>query len=191
MIATRAGVLERVTFFRKFVEHPTEIGSVTPSSAALVEAMADQVPWQHVQSVIELGSGTGTFTRAMADRVRADCRVILVEQDWQMRYDLQQEFPDFVVEERAEELTFMVHQSGLQHVDCVVSGLPFLSFPKALREEIIREVWQVLSPEGVFVLFQYTPFLRPLLAGYFPSIETKYVLKNFPPALVYTCRFGR
>ena len=65
MIATRAGVLERVTFFRKFVEHPTEIGSVTPSSAALVEAMADQVPWQHVQSVIELGSGTGTFTRAM------------------------------------------------------------------------------------------------------------------------------
>lgn len=108
-----------------------------------------------------------------------------------MRYDLQQEFPDFVVEERAEELTCMVHQSGLQHVDCVVSGLPFLSFPKALREEIIREVWQVLSPEGVFVLFQYTPFLRPLLAGYFPSIETKYVLKNFPPALVYTCRFGR
>ena len=36
-------------FFRQFVKHPGMIGSVIPSSAALVDSMLDRVDWQRTR----------------------------------------------------------------------------------------------------------------------------------------------
>ena len=56
-------------FFRQFVKHPGMIGSVIPSSAALVDSMLDRVDWQRTRLFVEYGPGVGTFTRPILERM--------------------------------------------------------------------------------------------------------------------------
>jgi phospholipid N-methyltransferase len=81
-------------------------------------------------------------------------------------------------------------------VDCIVSGLPWASFPESRQVEFLDEMMRVLKPGGQFVTFAYVHglFLPPgrrfsrILPKYFSSISKSPVIwKNIPPAFVYRC----
>lgn len=48
---------ERFQFFKKFLQAPRKIGSLTLSSRYLTEKMFQDVPWQELRTVVELGRG--------------------------------------------------------------------------------------------------------------------------------------
>ena len=66
-------------FFRQFVKHPGMIGSVIPSSPALVNSMLDQVDWQRTRLFVEYGPGVGTFTQHILDRLPADATLLTLD----------------------------------------------------------------------------------------------------------------
>ncbi|MBL0387261.1 methyltransferase domain-containing protein [Tumebacillus sp. ITR2] len=178
---------EKWMFLNKFLESPKSVGSVTPSSRFLTDKMLKPVKWSEALAVAELGSGTGVFTRGIERVKRADCQLVLFEQDPEMRFRLAQEFPDTVCRHDAQELVREVESLGIKQLDAVISGLPFANFEQDVRDRILDQVVQSLKPGGVFVTFQYSLQMRRQLREKFDRVQVGFVPLNVPPAFVYVC----
>ena len=66
------------TFLRQWLRDPVKTASVTPSGRQLARMMVDQLP-NDCSRVVELGAGTGVFTRALLDAGIAPSQLLVVE----------------------------------------------------------------------------------------------------------------
>jgi phosphatidylethanolamine/phosphatidyl-N-methylethanolamine N-methyltransferase len=88
-------------------------------------------------------------------------------------------------------------RQGIAQVDCIVSGLPWASFPDDMQTQYLDAMMTVLKPGGQFVTFAYLQGLllpagrrfRRKLDHYFSRVDrSRTVWLNLPPAFVYRCR---
>ena len=179
---------ERGFFLKKFLAHPTQIGSVTPSTKHLAETMLKRLDWANMKQVVELGAGTGVFTEYIEAHRRPDCRALIIEQDKLLREDLSRRFPRMEFGAQAETLPFLMQKFGMEKADCIISGLPFAVLGKDLSEKILRGVRASLKENGEFVAFQYSPQIYRRLRQIFREVRIGFEIRNFPPAFVYRCR---
>jgi len=144
-------------------------------------------------TIVELGPGTGAFTRLIAERLRPTDRFLGVELDPVFANGLRVEWPhlDFACAS-AESLRALVDERQIGPVDHIVSGLPFATLRPETTREILDAVVDVLRPGGTFTTFHYVhsyrmPFAIEFrhrmnaLMGSTPSVRM--VRRNFPPAL--------
>ncbi|MFN0113059.1 MAG: class I SAM-dependent methyltransferase [Paracoccaceae bacterium] len=172
-------------FARQMLRHPAEVMALAPSSAALAQAMTAGIgPW--TGPVVELGPGTGRFTRLLLARgVRAD-ELVLFEINPVFARDLRDRFPGVRIEERpAQDIATL----GLTGVGAVVSGLPLLSMRSNDRRAILGGAFDAMRPDGVFSQFTYGPQppVEPSIAVALEIVGQRgpYVFGNLPPARVY------
>jgi phosphatidylethanolamine/phosphatidyl-N-methylethanolamine N-methyltransferase len=170
-------------FFRQLLRGPQAISAVAPSSPALARAMA--APLVPGMKVAEFGPGTGALTAGILARVPAQ-DVTLFEMNAEFAAHLAATLPEVTVHNApAQE----IGRLGGRDFDAVVSGLPLLSMPESLREDIYAAAFDALKPGGFVVQFTYGP--RPplpadlckrlgLIAATGPRIWL-----NLPPARVY------
>lgn len=180
----------RSIFLQKFFCAPNKIGSITPSSQFLMRKMLETLPWDTIDSIVELGAGTGVFTEYIAAHKKRSCKAVIIEQDAVMRSRLEGCFPELSYGSQAENLPFILKKFGITQADCIVSGLPFAIFTRKLRQQILCGVEDVLNKHGQFIAFQYSLQLYPSLKQYFSEVDLGFELRNFPPAFVYYCRKG-
>ena len=178
----------RAAFLYKFIQKPKEIGSVAPSSSFLTKKMLANLPWNNIETLVELGAGTGVFTEFITENKKESCQIFVVEQDSDMRKALQTKYPAFHYGAQAEKLDGLLERYDLPQVDCIVSGLPFAAFPESLRDKIMMAVNHSLKPGGIFVAFQYSLQMRKTLKKYFNEVDIGFVPLNMPPAFVYCCK---
>lgn len=183
----KRSVQKRAVFLDRFIKSPRYIGSITPSSYYLAQAMVKPVPWGKVHSVAELGAGTGVFTHYINHFKRDDCQAIIFEQDPVLRQELINLYPELIYHPNAEEILDVVLFLKCFPVDCILSGLPFANFSPDLRERIITGVVDSLKPGGLFITFQYSLQMKQRLQNSFSKVEISFVPLNIPPAFVYTC----
>lgn len=175
-------------FLRRFLNCPTAVGSVIPSSRFLVRSMVAGIDWKRVNAVAELGAGTGVITDAV-DRSRKDsARFLSFECDQNMRDALDQRYPAVEFYDDAFRLRPALQDQELNGLDCVISGLPLFNFPDRQRRQLLTDIHQLLNPGGVFVAFQYTRVLKPFLVSMYDEMESRFVWANLPPAFVYLCK---
>ena len=179
---------ERALFLNKFFTAPQTIGSITPSSSFLAKKMLEALPWDELDVIVELGAGTGVFTDYIACRKKPSCRVLVIEQDAQMREALRQKHPDFFYGSRAESTHWFLEKYNLPAADCIVSGLPFANFSETLRSDILVSIEQSLQTDGQFIAFQYSLQMKTLLKQHFAHVRISFELFNFPPAFIYRCQ---
>src|SRR5262245_16672290 len=78
-----AGVLRQLDsplrFLGAFMREPLTVGALWPSSKALARAVVDGCEFKPSATVVELGPGTGAFTKLLLDRLDARGRFIGVE----------------------------------------------------------------------------------------------------------------
>jgi phospholipid N-methyltransferase len=178
---------QSLRFLQHFLKSPQSVGSVVPSSPALVKALLTEIDWQATHTIAELGGGTGSITLAI-NQLRAPASTFLCfEKNPKMRRDLIGQLPNVIFEEDAFAIRDSLEAHQLASLDCVVCGLPLVNFPKSKRHALLAEVHDLLKPGGIFVAFQYTRRLRPALVMTFDQLESRYVWKNVPPAYVFTC----
>lgn len=179
---------ERVEFLVKFFMEPKKIGSITPSSAFLTKKMLADLPWNKLDTIVELGAGTGVFTKFIADNRMEATEVVVIEQDFRMRESLKERYPFFYYGAKAEQLAALLKSCHLPQADCIVSGLPFATFSLLQRKRILTAVEHSLKEDGMFIAFQYSLQMRKILKQHFSEVEIGFVPLNVPPAFVYYCK---
>jgi ornithine lipid N-methyltransferase len=187
---------DNTLFLGKFLTQLTRgnpIASIAPSSRWLSRTTVRNIAWDRVDTLIELGAGTGPITRVLAERARPECRVIVVERDPDFARLLRQRFGSLsnfeIVEGDVRELAPILAELGIDRVDHVISGLPVPSFPRELRDALIRMVRTILRPEGTFNQITEIPWVYwPFYRRYFDHVQFAFEPRNLPPSGAYFCR---
>jgi phospholipid N-methyltransferase len=182
---------DRATFLRSFVRDWRTIGSVTPSSRYLVGAMLDEIDFGRVRRVVEYGPGTGVFTGEILRRLRPDGELLVLDTEAHFIEDLNQKFADrrlIAVRGSAASIERHLAALGWDGAEVIISGIPYTAMPQELREGILGASAAALAPDGLFVAYQYSPYIRPLLGRLYRRVETHWVARNVPPAFFFVCR---
>lgn len=180
----------RLSFLKQWVRNPRELGSITPSSRFLTREVVDRIDFRTARHLAELGPGTGVFTKAILDRLAPDGHLLAIDTNAAFVEHLKREFPDprlEAVQASAEQVAALAQARGWPALDAVVSGIPYSLLPKPVARAIIEGTRESLRAEGIFVGYQYSRMLRPLLLDVFGNVHYKAVVLNVPPAHVYTC----
>jgi phosphatidylethanolamine/phosphatidyl-N-methylethanolamine N-methyltransferase len=188
---------DHAAFLAGFLRAPWRVGAIAPSSKALAALMTEDMGLEESRTVVELGPGTGVFTRAICNHVTADALVMAVEIDPRMVALLTPRFPRVrIVNGSAEHLEQFLADAGRREADAILSGLPWASFPADLQSRLLAAVVGALRPGGRFATFAYSHAswlppgrrFRALLTKSFGAVETtRVVWPNLPPAFVYRC----
>lgn len=180
------------TFFRQWLKNPLAIAALSPSSRILAREMINQLP-EHPGRVIELGGGTGVFTRALLERGVAPGNLLVVELNTELHRLLREQFPHVkVIRGDARELQAIIDREafGQDHgVDAILSGLGLLSMSRSTQRSILSAAFSVLGTNGRFIQFTYgpaSPVSRELLSELgLHSVRAGVAWRNVPPAAVY------
>ncbi len=89
-----------------------------------------------------------------------------------------------VIEDSAENVENYLNGSK---VDIIVSGIPFTSLPKPVKENIFKQVTRVLAPGGVMVAIQYSTMVQREFERVFASVRRRLSPWNVPPAFLFAC----
>lgn len=182
---------ETFAFTKKFLSHHQQMGAVVPSSEYLAQAMVaalPPIPSGHY--IIELGAGTGVFTRQLlADRPSNP--IIAIELDHDMAERLRINCPDAtIVEGDAAKLSDILLSLNVRHdqVGGILSAVPFISLPTSIGDAIFSAMAKVLTLNKPFVQVTYfSPAWRRFSVWqHFSRRAIKRVWRNIPPAEVMT-----
>ena len=170
-------------FVKQFILHPRNTGSIVPSSPDLARAMLAPVDFSKANNIVELGPGTGAFTRLILTRMKKDAQLTVLELNEEFCRGLEkiEDSRMKVIHGNAMELS-----SHVKNADYVISGLPLNSFSKKEHLAVLKEIKKIVK--HAYIQFHYAPLREELLKENFPRISKKLVVKNIPPAIVYTAR---
>ncbi len=106
--------------------------------------------------VVELGPGTGIFTRFIERELKPEARLICLEINPELARTVAEQFPRaLVVNDSAENLA-----QHLGHpdpgVDCVISGLPWVILSEGDQKRLLEPAVNALRPGGRFATFAYS-----------------------------------
>lgn len=172
-------------FFRAWIRDPLRVASITPSGKALADLIVREIG-PETGRVIELGPGTGVFTRALLRRGVAEENILLVEKGAEFAALLQQRFPKAKI--ACIDATDIARVCP-EPAGAAISGLPLLSMRSQTVHAILGGTFARLG-EGA-ALYQFTYGLRcPVPRAVLDDLGLSAArvggtLRNVPPAFVY------
>lgn len=184
---------DRLVFLRNFARDWREIGSITPSSRFLVQAMLDQIDFSRARRIVEYGPGTGVFTGELLARMHPGAQLLTLDTVAEFNHALRQRYADarlIVVTGSAAAVDRHIAALGWLHADAIVSGIPYTAMPLAVRERILAASARAISPVGHFLAYQYSPLVLPLLRRLFGQVRMRWTPLNVPPAFFFVCTKG-
>jgi phosphatidylethanolamine/phosphatidyl-N-methylethanolamine N-methyltransferase len=181
---------DEVRFLRSWIEKPLHMGAVMPSGRLLARTMAQYVDIDSDDPVIELGPGTGAITSALLHRGVDQKRLVLVEYNSGFCALLRDRYPQAkVVHGDAYTLRDTLWNVLGARASAIVSGLPLVTKPMAIRLKLIRDAFAALAPGAPFVQFTYS--VAPPIPKSLPGVSTEAserIWMNLPPARVWVYR---
>ena len=177
-------------FVRNFIKYPAMVGWLMPSSRFLVGDIVRHIDWHRAKVIVEYGAGTGTFTRAILQRMRPDAQLIALEINPEFYRFLTSSLKDprlHISQQSAADIDEILADLGCSKADCVVSGIPFKSLPHGLRDRIVRKTHAVLRPQGKFLIYQVSGAVLPYLESVFGHVSRDFQLLNIIPARLFYC----
>ncbi len=198
-----------LTFISEIIRKPGEVGAVAPSSKYLGIEISNYVksPSEPI-NVIEVGPGTGAFTKIIADKLKATDRLDVIE--------FNPEFVKVLKEKMNDYPNVFVHCLSITDwkpdykYDYMVSSLPFNVFDDSFVKVILNHYEDIMKPNSMISYFEYMLFpklKKMLLSGTKKEnflklhkvlddfrnkyeINTKKVFINFPPAYVHNLKLS-
>lgn len=177
-------------FVKGWLRKPKTTGSITPTGKAAAALMASFVDPAGDLPVLELGPGTGPITKAILDTGLPAEKLTCLEYNADFCSYLEGQFPQTnIVQGDAFDLESSFGSPDKPLFSAVLSGLPLLNFPKALREKVILDGLKYAAPGAPFVQLCYGPKIPCEIADKGVScVPTKWVLVNVPPARFWVYR---
>lgn len=179
---------DTLSFFRAWISDPLRIGAVMPSGTALADLITKGVDAK-TGPVIELGPGTGAFTRALLERGMQESDLTLVEFGPDFAELLKLRYPKARVLCMDASLLGQADLFESPAAGAVICGLPLLTMSPRKVMGILRGAFGYLRPGAAFYQFTYgprCPVPRPILDRLgLKATRVGRALLNVPPAAVY------
>lgn len=186
-----AAISDTYGFFRAWLGDPLRVAAIVPSGRALAQAITAEIS-AGTGPVIELGPGTGSFTRALLRRGVREEDLALIEFGSEFATALQARYPRAHTIWMDAARLHAVQLFGGRLAGAVISGLPVLSMPARKVIGILDGSFAKMRPGGAFYQFTYgptCPIPRALLDRLgLKAMRIGGTLANVPPASVYRIR---
>jgi phospholipid N-methyltransferase len=174
-----------VEFTKTAVKDYRRVGAVVPSSKYIARRIAREIKGKEI--IIEYGAGDGVISKEILKTAPRDVKILAFETNQRLFKELEK-----IKDSRLNPLNNDIRQAkeclkklGIEKgVEAVVSGIPFSMIKRLEREKIIKNTKLLLKPGGVFILYQVTPLVLPILKKHFKEVQIKFELKNLPPYFI-------
>ena len=173
-------------------------GAIAPSSKNLAEVITDTANLFNKKSVVELGPGTGVFTKVIRNKMSPNAVFFCLESNLEFVKETRKKSPNTIVYHAlAQDINKYLLKHDLKKSDCIISNLPWAFFDKNSQTNMLDIIYNSIEKGGEFLTFAYLHgfFLpnginfRKLLNDKFSFVKkTKIIWKNLPPAIVYYCK---
>lgn len=181
---------KKAAFLKQFWQEKKMVGAMSPSSKYLAHKMLKNIDFKKAKVLVELGPGTGVFTKRILELMNPDAKLLVFELNDNFYYTLKEEIQDdrmILIHDSAEYIQKYLNEAGLLHTDYVISSLPLANFPNKLKANVLNASYDALKNQGKYIQFQYSLNSRKALEERFESVHISFTPLNFPPAFVYTC----
>ena len=180
-------------WIKNYINHPLQLGAVLPSSAALASLMTKHLYPGIDGYLLELGPGTGSFTRAILRRGIPERNLVLLEQSPDFTNLLKQSFPEATILcGDAQYVTNILNSAGIQQVDEIVSGIPLNAMTSITRRTICDAAMAMLKHQGSFAQVSYLPRCSipndSILLHSAQKLFCGVTMRNIPPAFVWRAK---
>ena len=172
-----------ITFLRHWLQDPTAVGAIAPSSRHLAAAMADGAA--NFDAIVEIGAGTGAITESLVTR-HPNVQLVVFELASSLADKLRRRFP------AAQVISGPFHENvsaldALPERTVLVSALPFRSLPRRIVRPTVDALATFMraAPDRHLMQFSYrlqAPFVAP---DDFEWRRVTTVWRNAPPANVW------
>lgn len=184
-------------FIKQFLKNPVETAAIVASSKRLSQLIVDSAELNQKRCVVELGPGTGAFTKEILKEVSPEALFFCLEINHEFVTDTRRNCPDAIVyHASATDIKKYLNVHGRNTCDCIISGLPWALFGKELQEELLENIYDSLERGGSFLTIAhisgllFPPGIRfhKLLSRKFYRVrKTEVVWGNVLPGFVYHC----
>jgi phosphatidylethanolamine/phosphatidyl-N-methylethanolamine N-methyltransferase len=190
-------------FFQESMRSLGPTASMFPSSRYLANALTRPIDFRRARIVVELGPGTGAVTKEILKHLRPDGKLFAIDINPTFIAHLRATCDDprlVLLRGSATDLVSLLAQHDITSVDAVVSSLGLTGMEHRARMFILRQIGACLAAHGTMTQYQYAghfeiPKLRlggfneaRFLRRFFADVSVGHVIRNLPPALVFTCR---
>ncbi len=150
--------------------------------------MLKPVDWAATRVFVEYGPGVGTFCPHILERLAPDATYIAID----LNPDFIEYLNETITDNRfrailgsAADVEQIVRDSGFDHADYVVSGLPFSTLPAGVGPAIAAATHRVLRPGGAFLVYQFRAKVKDFLLPHFNRIDSGFEGWNIPPCFLF------
>lgn len=175
-------------FLREFIQAPSYVGSVCPSSKALTTSLINSVPLEGEGLIIDLGAGSGIVSEELVKAGVSPDRIVAVEISDGFAKVFNKRCPgvQLVIGDARSLQSIITRRNPAGRVSAIISSLPLRVIPSGIVCEIMSEMREVLVTRGgVFIQYTYAWWMRyPLRRHGFSPCSSRMVLGNLPPAKV-------
>ncbi|MDA1138191.1 MAG: methyltransferase domain-containing protein [Planctomycetota bacterium] len=203
---------EGLAFLKESLKNFKATGAVLPSTgfvARKITSKAVQAVNRSRMRVLEVGPGTGIFSRHLANSLEAGDVLDLCEINPNFAERLRTKFASNGNNSSGPQIQVLegsvLNLEPLEPYDYIVSGLPFNSFGPEFVSSVLLKYSTMLKPGGYLSFFEYL-FIRELTYPFGSrnykqrvsgvaevmtrlareqNLESETVLLNFPPAVVH------
>lgn len=177
-------------FLKQYFQEKKMVGAIAPSSRFLANKMVQTIELGDAKIVVELGPGTGVFTKKILKQLPEDGKLIAFELNELFYERLKKEINDdrlILVNDSAEKIQEYLTKYNFTKADYVLSALPLANFPDELRMSVLTNCYAALKKNGKYIQFQYSLQSKKYMKEVFDEMSIKFQPLNLPPAFVYSC----
>ncbi|MBA5802019.1 MULTISPECIES: phospholipid N-methyltransferase PmtA [Rhizobium] len=183
---------DEIRFFRGMMQGPKTVGSIVPTSSITAKRMASVIDTNSGLPVLELGPGTGAITKAILGRGVRPENLVAIEYSTDFHQHLLRTYPGVhFINGDAFDLKTTLGDYGDRTFDCVISCIPLLNFPMAMRVSLLENLLDRLPAGRPVVQISYGA-ISPIAANAdrYSIHHFDFVVRNIPPAQLWIYRRG-
>lgn len=183
MVLKKTHILESlqnaVKFIFEFIDHPTTVGAILPSSKGLAKEIVKQFPKDlkaKPRLILEVGPGTGVFTDEIVKRMNPGDELHLVEYDENFCKKLREKYKD-IPNVKIFQMSILEYKDEQDRkYDFVISGLPLNAFTSDFVENVFNKFKEITKNDGKISYFEY--LIVPQIKKIFSNASNKQNLES-------------
>lgn len=182
-------------FIKEFITNPFATGAIASSSPELANLITDTASLKRRNTILEIGSGMGIFTKRIYDIMDKSSKFFVIELNPKFARETKKQCPNIeVYNDSATNINKYLSRMNLGGCDCIISSLPWTAFSNNSQNNLLDSIHASLLPGGIFLTFVYihsqfmpsgTRFRKKLIEKFGNINKTHTVWKNIPPAFIY------